>query len=110
MQTLTLKQYGISVTYHNIPDEVAARAIKYNRQPIGPCACGRMGYLLKKYYYTCERCAKISRGGHTGSNGNEMDIYFVAGSNYHRRTGKYIPPQIKDEYDLPPNLSAALSD
>lgn len=77
----------------NIPPDVALRASKAKRSPVGPCDCGRRGYLQNAHEYICPTCMNIASNVH-----DEALTYSTCGSNRHRVSNKPITPHYVDAY------------
>lgn len=84
--------YGRPVTYKDLPDIVAARALKWHRRPIAACHCGSLGYLVGTTEYVCARCKEVE----------SRFIYekSTCGSNIHRITGVPVTPHAVEPYRI----------
>ena len=78
----------------NIPPNVLALAKRYRHPPRGQCACSDFTFLNTNGKYVCPNCAPKAR--HLIN--DKMKSFGIAGSNYHRVTGKYVNPNSIDEY------------
>lgn len=87
---LTMRFKNNTVTYENIPEAVAARALKWNKPPVSNCLCGRQGYLHKSSEYICDRCMNVEK--------DFVYDYGTSGSNRHRITGGRVMPYYVEPY------------
>jgi len=80
--------------YSHIPQDIIQRALKHRRPPIGTCGCGKTAYFQPCGDYVCPGCKSKQRV-------NIEDInkhYGIAGSNYHRQTGKRVDTHAYEPY------------
>jgi len=71
-----------------IPANILALAKRQRHPARGLCGCGRPAFLNANGTYVCDKCEEKKR--HRIS--DPVKSFGIAGSNYHRVTGKYVNP------------------
>ena len=78
--------------YTNISPELLALAKKSRRPPTGMCDCGHSARLTY-YGYICDGCKAKERLNLEGTRD-----YGIAGSDYHRETGRHVDTHYLEPY------------